>query len=128
MKTSLVREALRISREKLPYHSWFKYRKCHFSFVVQNNKILGWGMNKPGKAPIQYKEYSAVHSEIDVLKKTRGVINFNRSFEIINIRLNRQGELRLSAPCQTCGKTIKALGCKNVYFSTDTDRFAKLVM
>ena len=125
MKTNLIKEAIRISREKLIDHPWHRYRKCHFSFIVQSNKILEWGMNKPGNPPVQYKYFSAVHSEIDALNKARGIINFNTGFEIINIRLNRTGMLRLSAPCETCNSTILRHGCTHVYFSKNSGSFLK---
>jgi len=125
MKNSLIREAIRISRRALPTHPWFRHRKCHFSFVVQNNKIIEWGMNRQGNPPASYPDFAAIHSEIDAYSKARGIMNHGQGFEIINIRLNRQGLLKLSAPCERCGPFIQAIGCSHVYFSTNMGSFAK---
>lgn len=125
MKKTLIQEAVRIAKQALPTHPWFIHRKCHFSFIVQNNKILEWGMNRQGNPPKAYPNFAAIHSEIDAFRKAKGIMNHNIGFEIINIRLNRQGQLRLSAPCERCGPFIKAIGCTHVHFSTNMNTFAK---
>lgn len=99
----------------------------HYSFIVQNNKIIEWGTNRrvcPAKHFGYNKKCTDVdfvpkrHSELDVYFKARGLLNKTKPFEIINIRLNKKGQLKLSKPCSCCYELLKALGCKNFYYSS----------
>ena len=124
MKQTILKECTRIAREKnLQRDSDFR----HFSFIIQKNKLLEWGTNRSKITPLTHLGYpktSGLHAEVNAYKKAKGIIK-EGSFEVINIRLNKTGELRLSKPCRCCHDFLKALGCTNVVFSTDVG-FAKL--
>jgi hypothetical protein len=135
MKKTLLREALRIAREKLCNHPKLKETAkrsmfIHYSFVVQDNKIVEYGYNRSEKEPPKTFGYHdrfggndwyipGTHSEVDAYRKAKGLMNKNKPFEIINIRLNRQGEIRLSAPCKCCHQLLQEFGCKTFYYTTD---------
>ena len=127
MKKHILIECVRLAKKKKSSHNK-KIRHRHFSFIVQNNKILARGVNIPSNPPKEhgYSRYQGIHSEIDVYKKAKGIINHNKFFEVINIRINKRGQLRNSMPCKTCYDFLKYVGCRQVHFSTSLDNFAKL--
>lgn len=137
MKKPILRECVRIAREKNGNFP-IPMKKHHFSFVIQNNKIVEWGTNVSisrgidivGTASPRYRgypEYAMWHSETDAYKKARGILDPKAPFEIINIRMNTSGEILLSKPCDCCFNFLKTLNCNKVWFSTKNG-FASLNM
>ncbi len=130
MKNGLLREALRIAREKLPGHPQFSYWP-HYCFIIQNNSIIDWGYNTTQEPKhLSYSNQldggkSKTHAELNAYRRAKGILNHNKSFECINIRLNRQGEIRSSAPCKCCFTFLQTVGCSQCWFSTDVG-FAKI--
>lgn len=125
MKATILRECVRIAREKNLKRSG-NFR--HFSFVIQRNKIVEYGMNVGrAKPPIHfgYPEKAGIHSETFAYKRAKGLLN-GESFEMVNIRLNRSGDLKLSKPCPCCYALLQDVGCVAVWFSVDGGEFAKL--
>ena len=133
MKSTIIRDALRIAQEKLPAHPQFDYWP-HYTFVVQSNKIVEWGYNTP-QEPAKHLGYNArishgvskTHAELNAYRAAKGLLNPNKSFEIVNIRLSRQGSIRNSQPCACCFSFLSDLGCTHCWFSTDCG-FAKIGM
>jgi tRNA(Arg) A34 adenosine deaminase TadA len=126
MKKTLLTEAVNMARKKLSNHPQGGWP--HFSFIVQNNKIIGYGINQDGEPLIHwgYKQNKLdpsynpkIHSEIHSYRKNKSLINKESPFEIINIRLNASGELRNSKPCKCCFNLLTELGCKKFYYSSD---------
>ncbi|MEN9919956.1 MAG: hypothetical protein RL662_2392 [Bacteroidota bacterium] len=123
MKNGLIRESLRIARSKLSSHSQF-FNFPHFSFIIQNNKIIEWKTNSNAIPAIHlgYKldgGMSKTHAEVNAYRAAKGLLNQNKPFEIVNLRLNRQGEIRMSAPCKCCFTFLQTMGCSQCWFSTD---------
>lgn len=136
MRKSLLKDALKIARVKLPHHPEFcKYP--HYSFIIQDNKIVEWGVNRSSLAPPIHYGYCSLykdddgfipkmHAEINAYQKAKGILNLNK-FEMINIRLSRKGFTRCSAPCKCCYVLLKELGCKKFYYSADNNKFFSLI-
>lgn len=130
MKKSLIYTALSIAINKMEYHPELD-RFIHYTFIVQDNKIIEWGRNNK-RSPARHFGYHnrisdfnfgpKTHSEIDAYKKAKGLLNKNKKFEIINVRLNKNKELRSSKPCEFCYNIMKKLGCERFVFSCD-ERF-----
>jgi len=127
MKKSLIHTALSIAIQKLNLHPEID-KFIHYTFVVQDNKIIEWGRNNKGMPAIHYGYHDRIcdpnygpktHSEIDAYKKAKGLLNKSKKFEIINVRLNRNGDLRESKPCQCCYNIMRDLGCNKFYYSCD---------
>lgn len=93
----------------------------HFSFIIQDNTILGWGYNRRGTVhkKFGYKWYSNIHSEVDSTAKHKHRINDKKPWSIINIRLNNNLETMMSHPCECCFSFISILGCSKVLYSTE---------
>lgn len=126
MKKSILDESLNIAMSKTKTHPEY-YCYLHFSFVVQNNKIVEWGRNNKGVPAIHYGYHDRIndknfrpktHSEIDAYKKAKGLLDGD-GFEMVNIRLTRLKQIRLSKPCNCCYRLLKALGCKVFYYSSE---------
>lgn len=130
MRKSSLNQFLRIARDKLDAHPQFMAFP-HFSFIVQNNRLLGWATNASHTPPIHFgyhdhpdKNYRPkLHAELRVYHKVRGILEPG-DFEMVNIRLNKTGELRLSKPCNKCFCLISRFGCSKFYYSSETG-FAK---
>lgn len=132
MKKSILKYALKIAQDKLPFHPQLDHFP-HYTFIIQNNKIVDWATNLSQDPPIHYGYNSKengdpfyrpkIHSEIAGYKKARGILKKNIAFEILNIRLNKKGELRLSKPCICCFEIMKQLGCQKFYYSSDIGFF-----
>jgi len=132
MKKSIITEAIRISKLKLDKHPEYD-NYPHFSFIVVKNKILGYGTNLPYPPKKNYGYEARIqggvaklHSEIVAWKRCKSLIQ-GANFEIVNIRLNRNSELRDSCPCSCCMNLLTTLGCSRFYFSTSTSFFLKTI-
>lgn len=128
MKKKLLVKCLDIAKklntsEKHP--DWGCYH--HFSFIIQNNKIIGYGMNRRGEPIISlgYAEWGKIHSEFDAYQQVKGIMS-NGAFTVINFRLSKSGELRDSTPCNCCYNFMKKMGCTEIWFSTSNEKMAMM--
>jgi tRNA(Arg) A34 adenosine deaminase TadA len=126
MKRRIFSDVVQFAKSKLSQHTQGCY--AHFSFIVQNNSIIGYGVNQDGEPLVHwgYKKMKLdpsytpkIHAEIHAYKKNKGLLDKNQPFEIINIRLNKLGELRISKPCPCCYQLLTDLGCKKFYYSSE---------
>ena len=108
---------MRIAREKNASHPE-KFR--HYTFIVQNNKILEYGINRRGNPLTEYgyPGYGKIHSENDAYRKSKGLLGSGK-WEAVNIRLSKKGLLRMSLPCPCCVSYLKEFGCTAVTATTD---------
>lgn len=129
MKKTIIRECLRfaVSKIKAGEHPYVVNNKFHFAFVIQNNKVIEYGMNRLGKLGKMhgYDDKTEIHAEFDAYRKARGILDKNRSWEVFNVRSNRVGEIRNSAPCVCCLRYLRELGCSGIWFTTN-EGIAKL--
>jgi hypothetical protein len=133
MKKSLLSDALMTAHRTLKNHP-NTGSFLHWAFIIQDDSIVGYAMNDFGEPP-SYFGYrckrdthlpSTRHAEFRALTKLKGIIDFRKSWEIINIRLNQLGEIRFSKPCNRCYELMKKFGCRKFYFTTDVG-WAKMV-
>ena len=134
MRKSILRDCIRIAKEKNRpdvHPEWGNFH--HYSFIIQNNKIIEMGTNRDihigAMRHLGYSDTSKIHSEVDAYNKAKGHPDFdkNSSFEVVNIRLNRTNEIRLSKPCSCCFNFLNSLGAKSCHFTTEVG-FAKLAL
>lgn len=121
MSKKLLKEALRIALKTNNPENHSEYGNFHhWTFIVQNGKIIEWGTNRLGDPFIKgYSHLSKIHSETDAFRKARGLLDLRESFDVINIRLDRSSEIRISKPCPCCHNFLKVMGCRNAYFTTE---------
>ena len=118
MKRKLLQEALQRALEILPRHPEYENYK-HYSFLIQDNKIVGFGLNRKGSPYPSYQDHCKIHSETDCYKQVKGILQKNKVFSIINLRLGKSGQLKNSRPCPCCFNFLRSVGCREVWFSTE---------
>lgn len=124
MRKSLLNEALKIAAANLENHPEYQHY-AHFSFVVKDNQIVEWATNN-SHTPPKHMGYGArikgakpkTHSELMAYKKARRILG-KRSFQMINVRLNRSYQVRLSKPCVCCDNIMREMGCTKIYYSSE---------
>jgi hypothetical protein len=136
MNKRILTEALRMAIRHLPNHPAVNETWMHWSFIVVDNKIVEWGTNLRGQPPIHYAynkkivdvdAHCKLHSEIVAYRRAKKLLGRDLgSFEVINVRLNKQGHTKISAPCCCCAPLLKELGCTRFYYTTDAG-WGKLV-
>lgn len=95
----------------------------HYSFLVDKNKPIAVGVNDVTCAGVRINKcyyfypLGGVHAEANCLKNFRG--SYSR-LKMVNIRLNKRGELRYSRPCELCYHILKEQGIKRLYYSTES--------
>ena len=110
MKKKLFNQCIKFAQNTLESHPELNQGKSyHWSFIFQNNKLIGCETNKTGSVfkVYGYNSYSKIHSEFAVYKKYINYIK-NKEFEILNVRLNKNGEIKKSKPCPCCFNFLKA--------------------
>lgn len=115
----------------------FKQRCRHFSFIMDGNRILSIGFNKPKTHPYNLKfnyinkqkdkisEIVGTHSEMNAVLK-HGRENC-KNLILVNTRINRNDELDYSKPCSGCLEMVNSLGFKKIYYSNRENGFSCLI-
>lgn len=123
MKKSQVRAFMHEARKNVDKHPIWEHPKrpkfFHFTYLMQHGNLLAVGMNRMGQAPSWYPEHALIHSEVDAWRRCKNQLDLNSKFEILNLRFNRFGDVRMSKPCNSCHRLLYELGCGRVYFTTD---------
>lgn len=124
MKKKLLRDCLRRSLDGMSGHSQYRHY-IHFSFAVVDNAVCVVGTNKSA-VPALHFGYNArvpepkVHSELDAYHKLRKKVSLAKTeWSLVNVRINRSGEWKVSKPCEVCQVWLKELGCSKVYYTTE---------
>jgi hypothetical protein len=125
IRKSLLTKFLAYARTGLTNHPQYEAFP-HWTFFVRNNELLNVGLNRVMEPPKKFGYHARhedpkfrpkIHSELDALR------NFNRGLHnltVVNIRLNREGQTRLSIPCQPCRNLlINVLEVDRIYFTTE---------
>ncbi len=133
MKRNILSECLRMAHKVHgPSHPSWGQKAVHYSFVVQDNKILEMGVNRPDCKPPRhygYPSHADIHSEIDAWRKARGILE-DKQWEIVNIKLTKIVPLfpeADAAPCIKCLRFLREQGCQHFYFTTNEQQIAKIV-
>jgi hypothetical protein len=132
MKKSLLIRCYRIAKKlnNIDKHPQFDCYK-HFTAIIQNGKIIEIGLNHAGTPDIKfYQPWQKVHAEYLAFKKAKGILNLNDSFDVVNIRLDKRGNLKISKPCKCCMNYITMFSKKPVffYFSNEIGGFSKIIL
>lgn len=130
MNKQILNRCLRIARKRNTEELHPEYGNFHhFSFIVQNNKIVEYGTNSSGVVTYSkfYTRQSKTHAEANAYKKAKGLLDPG-SFEVVNIRLNRAGDLRNSAPCSGCLSLLKVMGANKIWFTIREGSFNKVTL
>jgi tRNA(Arg) A34 adenosine deaminase TadA len=78
----------------------------HVAVVLRHGRPLAFGTNRMG-----------LHAEVNALRGLAQEIL--STCEIVSLRFNRAGNLRLAKPCDNCMDTIARLGIKRIVYSDE---------
>lgn len=101
-------------------------QKKHVSLVYHKNRIVSIGRNyfktHPKAKELGYL-YNEMHSELDAYRKVPKHFR-GKKLTLINVRMNAQGNLRMSRPCSVCTNWCIEVFDKIYY--TDNEGFKRL--
>lgn len=133
-KMKILKKAIKLSYDSFRPNAY--QRRYHFAFAFSGNKPILMCENNPIKINAKayrmgrifnietYKEFPYIHAEshlVSRLMDKNDCIDTNLS--IVVLRINRQGKILLSKPCQNCQKILDAVGLHRVYWSIDRNMF-----
>lgn len=101
-------------------------QKKHVSMILHKNRIVSIGRNYFKTHPKAHKLgylYSEMHSELDAYRKIPRHLR-DKKLTLVNVRMNVDGELRMSRPCEVCSGWCVEVFDKIYY--TDNEGFKKL--
>ena len=124
MNKNLLRHCIGRSLRGLSSHNQYKHY-IHYSFAVVDGSVYVVGTNKSA-VPSVHLGYNQrvpepkIHSELDAYKKLRKIVPIGKvQWSLINVRLNRSGEMKNSRPCHVCQEWLSQVGCTEVYYTTE---------
>ena len=108
--------------------------KFHVSFLVKKSRITCIGVNNYNRVHLAHRfgEYSSfkfpgsqyrpsLHSECSLA--IRAGLESWEGFEMLNIRIDNNGEAANSKPCANCAKVVAALHPKRAFYSVSNGEF-----
>jgi tRNA(Arg) A34 adenosine deaminase TadA len=123
----ILDECLRIARRKNSTHPLRRqgWKYIHWSFVVQDGKILSVGVNRNAGIEVMLpglRDGKKIHAEQDAYRRVeegKNRLQLQRKWYMVNVRLNRKGEVRNSDPCYRCRYLLMWLGIDRIIFTID---------
>jgi tRNA(Arg) A34 adenosine deaminase TadA len=127
MNAALAKNVVELSRNLIELTP---HRSKHFSFVVRRNTIVSIGWNQPFKTHPQAQRFgyrfNCIHSELHAILKFSKAVRELSHYMLVNVRLDKQGDVRMSKPCVTCQKLLGVFTFNEVWYSTNEGQFAAL--
>jgi len=86
--------------------------------------VLAMGFNKSDTPPVHFGYNNRVpepktHSELDAYRRLRKRVAIAKcNWSLVNVRINRSGEMKLAKPCHVCQEWLTAVGCSEVVYTT----------
>lgn len=112
-------------------------RTFHVTFALYKKKILSIGINStkthPNIKKLNYRaedgedlrDIARTHSELNCVLKLQNKINLEKFNDLIfvNVRLDKNGNVKYARPCNGCSHLLKQVGYKKVFYSGDCGNF-----
>jgi hypothetical protein len=130
----IIKKAIKLSYDRFQPNSY--QRRYHFAIAFEVNKPIAIAQNNPikinhkaykigQKFNIQkYQEFPYSHAESHLVSKLLDTYNTIRSdWSLVVLRINRQGKILLSKPCNNCQSILDAVGFSKIYWSIDRNTF-----
>lgn len=133
MKKQMLEHLLSFCRKNISKHPEID-NYLHWSFLIDGNVIISRGVNRSITPPryYGYHHYNSNrgpgylpkwHSELDAIHRCK---RYMGNAVMVNIRMNKTGESRMSMPCAGCRRILKVIKCKKVFFSLENDTWGQL--
>jgi deoxycytidylate deaminase len=131
----IIQRAIKLSFNQFSPNNY--QRRYHFAIAFNVNKPIAIAKNNPIKINHKayrigqqfnlkhYQKYPYVHAESHLVSQLLDTYNsICPNWSLVVLRINRQGRILLSKPCENCQKILDAVGLKKVYWSIDSKTFA----
>lgn len=96
----------------------------HFTFVMLRKRLYTWGWNQRRQMDKEDNNFT-LHSEIHALRRIYTYLRNNdldmSKFILVNVRVNRKGEICESTPCNACLRTLIDNKIKRVIYFNSTE-------
>jgi tRNA(Arg) A34 adenosine deaminase TadA len=119
-----LRKIIKLSRKYIEYPEG---RTKHFTFIMKRNTVIAMGWNLTHKThPIAHRfshRFDSIHSELNALLNFPFPLSKLRDYNIINIRLRKDGTIGLAKPCKHCYNMLYAFGVKEMIYSINDNQF-----
>lgn len=134
MRPALKEKILRLSYQNLYKHQLqsgvnnHRKKSYHYSYIVHKNNILSAQINREDLTHPLAKGYFGYrqHSEFRAILRFPDSPSILRRCELVNVRINRVGDLALSAPCENCLDFISEFSFKNIFYTNNKGGFSLL--
>ena len=117
----------------------FPNRNLHLSFIIYKGRIISIGQNskkthpmnlrnrKINKEGVDISSFRGSCSEWNAISRLKNLTNIPaHKCYLINIRVNKNNEIRMSMPCSSCLKLLSFFNIKKVYYSNENGVFEQL--
>jgi len=131
----IIKKAIKLSYDRFKPNSY--QRRYHFAIAFDVNKPIAIAQNNPIKIDhkaykmgqrfniAQYQEYPYSHAESHLISKLLDRYNtICPNWSLVVLRINRQGRLLMSKPCENCQTILDSLGLKKIYWSINKNTFS----
>lgn len=119
----------------------FSDRNLHLSFIIYKGRIISIGQNSKKTHPINLKNRKINKDGVDIssfrgscsewsaISKLKNLTNIPAcKCQLINIRINKQNEIRMAKPCISCLGLISHYGFQDIWFSNEKGEFKRLIV
>jgi|SRR3990167_3767464 len=117
----------------------FPNRNLHLSFLIYKGRIISIGQNSKKTHPINLKNrkinkdgvdissFRGSCSEWNAISKLKNLTNIpaHKCF-LVNIRINKNNEIGMSMPCNSCLKLLSFFNISRVFYSNQKGEFNQL--
>lgn len=132
----ILQKSLELARALYP-SAFQELRTFHVSVLWNKNRLLSVGVNKnkthsrnlrnkkhnrEGINISNEKLYCSELACLFSLGKQRYTLDFSKCV-LVNIRMDRNGRVALSRPCESCGNLLKYTSPRRVYFTNNEGKF-----
>lgn len=117
----------------------FSSRNLHLSFLIYKNRIISIGQNSKKTHPINLRNRKISKDGIDIssfrgscsewnaLLRLKNLTNIPaRKCSLVNIRINKNNEIRMSRPCYSCLRLLAFYDITDVCYSNERGGFERL--
>lgn len=111
-------------------------RCFHTTFIIKKGKIVAIGWNKTKthtrnlKLDYRDKNGNDIRNFVGLHSENAAVIKYGQDdcsdCDFVNIRINRNGDIASSRPCQGCLSLVNQLGYKRFFYTNNQGQFESL--
>ena len=113
-------------------------RRCrHFSFIIYKGRLISTGTNSSKTHPLNlinrkvskvtgedYSEQKQTCSELNAILKLKRLTNIDtKKCTLINIRYDRNDNIALAKPCQSCQNLLRYFEFKNIIYTDNNGNY-----